>query len=312
MDQPILVGYEGREQGLDALRLGITLAEILDTGLVLGAAFPEIRRTGGYRAYEEALARESEPLLREASSIARAMAPGLSVETRALGMRQPGDALCELARDEGARLVVLGSTHRGPVGRVFPGGTAVRMLAHPPCSLAIAPSGYAETAPGPLRLIGVAFDGSWEARSALAAGIALAQRACTGIRVFSVAESFRASQVPGPAPYTPPIASRFDREAVDRALNSALEALPPEIGGQRIALEGDPARALAATGPRAVDLMVVGCRGFGRARRLLAHSVSAALTATPPWPVVVVPSRAPADWAPAAAETAEPAAAPHG
>jgi nucleotide-binding universal stress UspA family protein len=173
MDQPILVGYEGREQGRDALRLGITLAETLDTGLVLGAAFPEIRRTGGYRAYEEALARESEPLLREA--------------------------------------------HSGP-------------------------------APG---------------------------SGCS----------------PSPSPFG---RRRFPGRR------------------QKIALEGDPARALAATGRRAVDLMVVGCRGFGRARRLLAHSVSAALTASPPWPVVVVPSRAPADRAPAPAGTARPAAAPHG
>ena len=52
--------------------------------------------------------------------------------------------LHDLAAGEGARAIVLGSTHRGPVGRVAVGSTAASLLLEAPCYVAVAPLGFRE------------------------------------------------------------------------------------------------------------------------------------------------------------------------
>jgi nucleotide-binding universal stress UspA family protein len=64
---------------------------------------------------------------------------GIEVRTRALPGTSPARALTEEAEATGADLVVLGSTHHGPVGRIVLGSTAQRMLHGAPCAVAVAP-----------------------------------------------------------------------------------------------------------------------------------------------------------------------------
>jgi hypothetical protein len=40
-------------------------------------------------------------------------------------------------------LIIVGATHRGQRGRVFPGSTAERLMSDADCPVAIAPNGYA-------------------------------------------------------------------------------------------------------------------------------------------------------------------------
>jgi nucleotide-binding universal stress UspA family protein len=193
---------------------------------------------------------------------------------------------------EEASLIVLGSTHRGTVGRVLPGSTADKLFREAPCPVAIAPRGYAERSPEALRVTGVAFDGDHEARRTLAVAVALAERACVGLRVFGVVEPVRLAGA-GVAPVLPdPTDPRFNRNARDRELEEIVTSLPTEIGGQKVILKGDPVEALLGTGERAMDLLVLGSHGKGRLLRLLTESVSSAMAQTAPWPVVVVPPRA--------------------
>jgi hypothetical protein len=65
-------------------------------------------------------------------------------------------ALHEAADELGASMIVAGSSHRGPAGRVVPGGVGERLLHAAPCAVALAPRGYARPAGG-LGRIGVAF-----------------------------------------------------------------------------------------------------------------------------------------------------------
>ena len=78
--------------------------------------------------------------------------------------------------EEGADAIVLGSTHRGPLGRVLVGSVAERLLTGAPCGIVVAPRGYGEGDPAGLpRVIAVGFDGSPESRRALAQASELAQ-----------------------------------------------------------------------------------------------------------------------------------------
>ena len=78
-----------------------------------------------------------------------------------------------LAERIGAALVVVGSTRRGPVGRVVPGSTGERLLHGSPCPVAIVPRGYARGRSD--RTVGVGYDGSDESEAALAAACQVAR-----------------------------------------------------------------------------------------------------------------------------------------
>ena len=65
-------------------------------------------------------------------------------------------------------VLVLGSSHRGPIGRIVPGGVASLLLSCAPCAIAVAPVDYAEHTPAAISRIGVAYDGTSEADQALA------------------------------------------------------------------------------------------------------------------------------------------------
>src|ERR1041384_5734634 len=127
-----------------------------------------------------------------------------------------GEDLGELARSEGADLVVLGPTPRRTVGRIVPGATAERLWGDVPCRLAIAPAGFGCPADGGLgwrplsgdaedagmRVIGVGYDGSPAARKALDVAVELAIPNGVALRVYAVAAKIGRgaleSQAPGP------------------------------------------------------------------------------------------------------------------
>ena len=100
----------------------------------------------------------------------------------------PARALHDTATSARADLIVVGSSHRGPVGRVLLGSVAERLLSGAPCAVAIAPRGYAGRQSRRLQRIVVAFDGSPEAHLALSTACALAGRTRGSVRALTVIE----------------------------------------------------------------------------------------------------------------------------
>jgi hypothetical protein len=75
--------------------------------------------------------------------------------------RSPAAGLQALAEREHAGLIVIGSSHRSGIGRIFVGGTGERLLSGAPTPMAVAPAGFS-AAGGEVRLVGCGFDGSEE------------------------------------------------------------------------------------------------------------------------------------------------------
>ena len=84
-------------------------------------------------------------------------------------------ALHVVAEDLDAGLIVVGSTQRGPLGRIVPGGHTEQTIHGAPCPVAVAPHGYA-LPEGPMTRIGVAFHDTPEGHEALTGAAALARR----------------------------------------------------------------------------------------------------------------------------------------
>jgi nucleotide-binding universal stress UspA family protein len=161
----VVVGYDEGEQSHDALALGELLCDALGGKLVLAHVYPfdPRLRTLSYEDEREAARKAAEELLRDAP-LGRFRKR--NVERVAVPASSPAHGLDQLVRDRDAGLIVLGSVHRAPMQRVFPGSVALKLLHGGPCPVAVAPRGYASE-PHELRTVVAAFDGNEEGRHAV-------------------------------------------------------------------------------------------------------------------------------------------------
>lgn len=90
------------------------------------------------------------------------------------------------AEEEDVDTIVVGSPHRGALGRALIGSTAESLLHGAPGAVVAAPRGYGADAHAPFRLIAVAYDGAPESKLALHRAEAIAREAGAAIRVLTV------------------------------------------------------------------------------------------------------------------------------
>jgi nucleotide-binding universal stress UspA family protein len=193
--------------------------------------------------------------------------------------------LQRVSEQEATGMIVLGSTHRGPIGRLLPGGVGERLLSGAACPIAIAPRGYADHPAVRLERIGVAFDGSDESRHALEAGRQLARSSKAKLRVISVFERLAFGAVATERSG----ASVNQRLRADQreALAKAAAEQPHEEIESRL-LEGSPGHVLAEESAE-LDLLVTGSRGYGPRAAVLLGGTTHTLMRKAACPGLVVP-----------------------
>ncbi len=273
----IAIGWDGSEEGGDALRLGADLAAQFGGEITVACVIEPSMLPPELTADPEEWVKTTYDLY----GMAREALGDVDFNFRE-AVKEPAESLREIALEADADLLVLGSTHRGVLGRVWPGSIAERLASEPPCPIVIAPTGYAHRRAHPgISVIGAAYDGSRESREAVSFAAKLADKVAAEVEVLSVAPDYVAGEFPlGPLE---PL-----RDETARRVERGLAQLPKEVRGAGQVLEGGTAAALEE---RAVelDLLVVGSRGRGPVRSRLLGSVSADVMRTAPCPVVVLP-----------------------
>ena len=274
--EAILVGFDATPSGRDALALGAVLARTFDAELIAARV-----HKGECNGELETLERELAEALPDPPRTARAAV---------LQSKSPWHALQELATsEERVGAIALGSTHRGGIGRVLPGGTAERLLGGGPCALAVAPRGYAGEAESgaieveELRVLEVGFDGSPGSKAALELAAAIAGGAGATLRVIAVG---RPPLPPGADVPTAPIVIGAD---IQSRLHEAVASLDPRLRALPIYEHGDPAFRLLDRADEGVDMLVVGSSGHGRLGTVVLGSTSRTLIEHAPCPVVLAP-----------------------
>jgi nucleotide-binding universal stress UspA family protein len=274
----VLVGFDGSDGGRDALELTRALGVATGADALVVTVIPYGPLPVDFSALESSAAAEAEPLFEEA----RRRLDGLHVETRGFGGGSPAGVITDLAEGEDLDLILVGSPHRGAVGRALIGSVAQSVLHGAPCAVVVAPRGYAEQSRGPFRLIGVAYDGTRESRAALDRARELAEATGAAVRVLTaVAPPVALPGIVGYTPVNPPEPERVLEEGV-KAVGTAVQ-----VDGS--CLDGPPADTLAQACEDGVDLLVAGSRGYGPVMRALAGSVSTQLINEAPCPVLVQP-----------------------
>ena len=292
----VLVGYEGGEASRDALALARLLALALEAELHAVAVVVHAPLEVEGPVYARLLREETERFEGEI----REQLGDLPARTLVVPAASAAGALHGLAERKGASLIVLGSTHRGALGRVMPGSVGERLLAAGPSAVAVAPRGFASRAEPLLRTLGVAWTEGHESDRALALAAELAERAGAELRLLSVVEPV--SQVPLESPGAvaawSALARSFEqaeeqeRAERERQLTALENRLAPGIKASAELLRGDPVERLVESSAD-LDLLLLGSRAYGPLRRVLLGSVSSPLLRRAECPVIVVPRAAP-------------------
>jgi nucleotide-binding universal stress UspA family protein len=273
----VLVGFDGSAGARDAIELTRVFCSaegdeaILVNVLPYGGPLPVAYSLLGYQDSAE---------VREFFTEARAALSGIAVETRTYTGDSAAHVITDLAETASMDLVVVGSPHRGALGRTLIGSVAESLLHGASTPIAIAPHGYA--ARNGLEVIAIAYDGSAESKLALKQAEALAGSANAKLRILTVASL--TVPVPGVVAYTPPIG--LD---TGELIEEAVAAIDSRVEIEERRLTGPTASALAEACAEGVDLLVAGSRGYGPLGRVFIGSVTASLICKSPCPVLVVP-----------------------
>jgi nucleotide-binding universal stress UspA family protein len=267
MFRRIIVAFDGSERAQDALALALRLRD--GDGVITLAC--TVTERPWHRAEPDAVALTL--------AAGRAQIPaGIHVRLRAPVASSPARGLTELAEAEHSDLVVVGSSRRSVSGRIWLERTAGRLLQGAPCAVAVPPAGLRESER--FRHVAIAYDGSPEARSALAAGYAIAAGAGAAVSLMYVLP-----------PMAPELENAVQRERLraHELLDEAAEAAPAGVNPLTVLLHGVPGRAIADACDGVVDLLVTGSRGYGPVQRALMGSVAEDVMDGASQPVLVVP-----------------------
>jgi nucleotide-binding universal stress UspA family protein len=168
----IVVGVDGRSGGEDAIALACQLADS-DAELVLCevVVVEDVPSRATNRDYEAVTLDD----VRARLAAACARVDDAVVSARVKVASSVAQGLCDVGGQAGADLIVVGSCHRGPIGRLLAGNDANATLRNASCPVALAPRGYADNE-AVIDRIGVGYSESIESDQALALAIARALR----------------------------------------------------------------------------------------------------------------------------------------
>ena len=291
MTRPILVGYCPRTADRGPIHFALAAARA--TGAPVHAVAVH---SGGMVAgvpVGAELAGQPEAAARAVLEPLRAEL-GAAVDVRAREALTAAAGLTAAAEEVDARLIVLGSSARGAIGRVLPGSTAERVIHGAPCPVAVVPRDYVAREGG-MMTVGVAFAPTPEGREALRTGARLAQAARASLRVIMVLDPSLAERTsPGmlaAAHHEHDLAEdRAGRSRIEaeRGLDDAIADVADTVPVERDVLFQDPADGLAAASEH-LDLLIMGSRAYGPMRAVMLGGVSRRVITRAACPVLVLP-----------------------
>lgn len=281
MFKKIVIGYDGSDQARDAVAFAQLLARTTGAELVAAAVWHPLSgmpNPAPYGRYEELEREQTGRTAEEVGGVAR---------TEVVRSHSTAGGLHDLAEREAADLIVVGSSHRSRAGRTLAGTVGVGLLNGSPAAVAVAPAGFRDTRGEPPHVIGVGYDGGAESEAALEGAIELARAMGARLHVLTVARppesgfEGKGYQQAGREELVAAVTDRM-REVLDRALASVPDDI--EADGELITDTQD------MLGHRdGIELMVLGSRGYGPARRVMLGSSSAQLLRDAPCPAIVFP-----------------------
>jgi nucleotide-binding universal stress UspA family protein len=268
----IIAGFDGSVASREAVRFAVRLGRALSADVVALTGYPvqPLFGRGAAAGADAALAASA----RAAADLTLADLHEDGVSTRVVRPGEPARALIEAADELGSDLIVVGRHHAAGLGRLALGSTGERLIHGAPCPVSIVP---ATTSRDRFATIAVAYDTGDTAHITLDYAGRIARSLLARLVIISVVEPFAG---------TP-----RHRSAVAEHVDEAAKQLRPGLEVEVRVLLGRAGETLVDACKDDVDLLVVGSRGYGPLRAVLAGSVSCYVAEHAPCPVTVVPRK---------------------
>jgi nucleotide-binding universal stress UspA family protein len=281
MPKPVVVGLDFEREDRAPLVVAAQLARITAAPLVAVAAVlhDPISNAASSGTLDDDLRVQA---LRGLESLVGDVDADLLVR----GGTSPARVLHDVAADLGAAFLVVGSTKRGPVGRVAPGSTAERLLHGAPCPVVLAPAGTPSD--WELRTVGAGFIDLDEGHAALAVAAGLAHAARAALVARTAVEPLVWSEVAVIAPYRDAGSADEPADNARRSLDEALTTVRPGVEATSDVVVAKASDALIDLSRR-VDMLVCGSRGYGPLRSVLLGGVTHRLLRKAHCPVLIAP-----------------------
>jgi nucleotide-binding universal stress UspA family protein len=260
--------FDATEEAADGLALAKLLAPLTGDTLEVVRVFVE---SAGLDP--ESQRELSQGVRKTREAVDRAL-PGVHPDLATVVDHSTAHALTSVTKQPDVAVLVLGSTHRGRVGRLVLGMGAEYVLPHASCPVAIAPAGFRDAPALDPPVVGVAYDGSASARAAAGVGARLAVAGGMRLRVIRVVR-------------------RRDARAAEEleAVRRDLIDHHPGLEVDAVVDHGNPVSKLAAETARNVGLMLAGGHPHRAMRRVMLGTVATGLVRTARSPLIIVPAR---------------------
>lgn len=237
-----------------------------------------------------ALEAEQRQILREDVVAALKAAGGDATSwTVAVTIGPPAPTISHIAREHGARMIVMGIGRRAPLDRFFGSETALRLIRLADQPVLAVVSEFA----GPPRHVAVAIDFSAPSVRAAEEALALLGEGTGTLSLVHVRQTDRRTRKAADDGVT----EMYERRIADlfRRLRAML-VIPSSITVREVVLEGDPAAELVGFVEReGADLIATGSSGMGFMDRLIIGSVATQLLRRSEVSVLAIPRPSPAD-----------------
>jgi nucleotide-binding universal stress UspA family protein len=269
MFERLIVGFDGTDTGWDGLVLAMGLAKVFGSKVAVVYVYDEELAASSRQAGRE-LAEHADAVLagaRERVNQARA------VSFCAVAASSPPRGLHDLAADEEADLIVLGSRRLGPRTKAALGAVSENVMRAAPCAVAVAPRGYRRDGDFVPQRISVGWIATDEGGSALEVACRIALSAEGTVEVVTT---------------TSASATVEDLEARARtAVDRVVAVLGGGISTSVHAGVGKASEELVSRSGQ-MDLLVLGSRGYGPPRTMLFGSVSSQVVPAARCPVMIL------------------------
>ncbi|HSI56370.1 MAG TPA: universal stress protein [Ideonella sp.] len=285
-----LVGFTPDNGGQEAVALAKQLAGCGDAHIVVCVVTPEVWGYPSLANVDQEYGKFLDQYAKDTLDQARA-AMGDTPNVRYERVLAPSATvgLTQAAEREKADIIVLGSARDGAVGRLLLGGVTDELLHVAAVPIAIAPRGFAATAP--LSRVTVAYSGGDTGRSTVLHALGLAGALKLPLRVVSFAVRDR-QMFPSLAAYNP------EEGVINGWLEQAQAAL--KTVHDQIAVTGYPIETDVSVGPEWEDalaglgwqdgeLLMLGSSRLGALQRVFLGSNAAKILRASPVPAIVLP-----------------------
>ena len=283
----ILAACDGADRGRQAVVLGRIIAEATGARLTIAAVYPHpglpfpppvAHHVDERRRAERAIRAVRDDLAPGARTV---VVPGLS----------PAHAICKLADDEGASMIVVGSRHAAAERRMADADHALQVLRSTHAAVLVAPDDR-PVSPTIGRIV-VGFDDGAGSHDALATAIELARATGAHLHLLSVVpRESNAWWVEGEATVDPLALDRWverRRSELSSATREALGSAGDIDTSVEVLSGGAIPRLLEASA--GADLVVLGSRRWARLAHVGLGSVSEPVVRKSTCPTLVVPRR---------------------